>query len=81
MEDIIRLTQKPDIARLLMIFERWGYRDVPELIDRYLFKETCPAICLTCGHVEDRSSDAMEGWCRHCDTYTMRSTMVLAGFL
>jgi hypothetical protein len=81
MEDIIRLTQKPDIGKLLMICERWGYRDVPELIDRYLFEDSCPALCLNCGHVEEKSSDTLAGWCGICDSDTMRSAMVLAGFL
>jgi hypothetical protein len=79
MEESLRLTQKPDIKRLLMICERWGYWDVPELIDRYLFKDRCPAICLKCGHVEEKDDDTREGWCSFCDKYTMRSALVLAG--
>jgi hypothetical protein len=69
MEDIIRLTQEPDIARLLMICERWGYRDVPELIDRYLFEETCPAICLTCGHVLFRKAKMHSASLRPCEIH------------
>jgi hypothetical protein len=41
MEDVIPLTQKPDIGSLLLICKRWGFWDVPDLIDRYLFKERC----------------------------------------
>jgi hypothetical protein len=81
MEESLRLTQEPDIERLLMICKRWGYRDVPELIDKYLFKETCPAVCLKCGNVAEKSADALTGWCSVCDRYTMRSALVLAGIL
>jgi hypothetical protein len=77
----MRLTQEPDIGNLLKICEGWGFRDVPELIDRYLFKEACPAICLTCGHIAEKRPDALAGWCAICDTDTMRSAMVLAGVL
>jgi hypothetical protein len=79
MEDSYPLTREPDIKRLLTICEWWGYRDVPELIDRYLFDEVCPAICLQCGSVAQKDADARAGWCCHCDTDTMCSALVLAG--
>jgi hypothetical protein len=81
MEERFPLTQKPDFEKLLVICERWGYRDVPELIDKYLFKDTCPAICLKCGNVAEKSADALAGWCSVCDRDTMRSALVLAGIL
>jgi hypothetical protein len=81
MEDIIPLNRKPDIGRLLKICEGWGYRDVPELVDRYLFKDTCPAICLECGSIVEKDADQRAGWCCHCDDDTMVSALVLAGLL
>jgi hypothetical protein len=78
MEERFLVTQKPDFEKLLVICERWDYRDVPELIDKYLFKDTCPALCLNCGHVEDKSPDTLAGL---CDSDTMRSALVLAGIL
>jgi hypothetical protein len=82
MEDVIPLTQKPDIGSLLLLCKRWGFWDVPDLIDRYLFKERCPALCLSCGYIEEKEPDARDGWCPHCDSdTTMRSALVLAGIL
>jgi ribosomal protein L40E len=81
MKDEIPLTQEPDIGRLLMICDRWGCRDVPELINRYLFKEACPAICMRCGIIAEKPPDTLEGRCPKCDSDTMRSALVLAGIL
>ena len=63
-------TREPDIGNLLMICERCGFRDVPALINWYLFKESCPALCLSCGYIEDQPPDTFAGWCPVCDTDT-----------
>ena len=48
----MHLAREPDIESLLRICECCGFRDVPELIEHYLFKESCPAFCLVCGYIE-----------------------------
>jgi hypothetical protein len=70
----------------LRICERWGYRDVPELIDKYLLRTAVLRFALTAvmsksGHVEEKSPDVVAGWCGLCDSDTMRSALVLAGIL
>ena len=70
----------PDVGSVLRIRECCGFRDVPELIDRCLFKESCPAFCLSCGYIE-KAADTFAGWCPVCDSDTMRSALVLAGVL
>jgi hypothetical protein len=79
MEEPFPLTRKPDFRKLLLICERTGYWDVPELIDSSLFKDSCPALCLSCGYVEHKDPETFAGWCPACDTDTMRSALVLAG--
>jgi hypothetical protein len=51
------VTREPDIGRLLRICECCGFRDVPELVGWYLFKERCPALCLSCGYIEDQVAE------------------------
>jgi hypothetical protein len=74
----MRCVREPDIVGLLRICECCGFRDVPELIEHYLFKERCPALCLRCGYVERRAPETFVGWCPVCDTDAMRSTLMLA---
>jgi hypothetical protein len=50
----MHVAREPDTGSLLKICECCGFRDVAGLVGRYLFKERCPALCLTCGYVEDR---------------------------
>jgi hypothetical protein len=77
----MHFTRELDIGSLQRIFcECCGFSDVPELIDRYLLRERCPALCLTCGYVEEKEPETF-GWCPVCDSDTMRSALILAGIL
>jgi hypothetical protein len=73
--------ESEDIRDVLRACEAWRYRDMAELIDLWLFKSTCPAVCRSCGHIELKECDVLSGWCGLCDSDTMRSVMVLAGVL
>jgi hypothetical protein len=62
------------ISKAIVISEVCGLSDALALIDRYLFRETCPAICLTCDYVETHARTECTGgvpsalprpWCRH----------------
>jgi hypothetical protein len=55
------------------------FAGIAELIDHYLFNDTCPAICLTCDYIEDHAREESAGWCPVCCTTTMVSAMVLTG--
>jgi hypothetical protein len=66
-------------GEFLRICDCCGFRDVHALIERYLFKERCPAFCLTCGYIEEQAPETFAGRCPVCDTDAMRSMLVLAG--
>jgi hypothetical protein len=75
----MHLTREPDVASLVRICECCGFREVGELIEHYLFRESCPALCLSCGYIEEKAPETFSGWCPVCDSDTMRSELVLAG--
>jgi hypothetical protein len=77
----MHLTREPDVASLVRVCECCGFMDVGEMINCYLFKESCPAFCLSCGYIEEQAPETFAGWCPVCDTDTMRSALVLAGIL
>jgi predicted Zn-ribbon and HTH transcriptional regulator len=55
------------------------FPSIAELVDRYLFEDMCPAICLTCDYIEDQERQETAGWCPVCRTTTLVSTLVLVG--
>lgn len=40
-----------------------------------------PAICVLCGATAEYESDCREGWCDECENNTVKSALVLAGFI
>jgi hypothetical protein len=70
-------SQSEDIRRGIMICDACGFPGIAELINHYLFRKRCPGICQTCGYIEDLECGEMAGCCPVCDTWTMRSALVL----
>jgi hypothetical protein len=67
------------IRRVITICTVCDFPGIAELVDHYLFEETCPAICLACDYIEDYERDQNAGWCPRCETATMVSALVLVG--
>ena len=67
------------ICRVITICTVCDFPGIAELVDHYLFEETCPAICLTCDYIEDCVREQNAGWCPRCETATMVSALVLVG--
>jgi hypothetical protein len=76
---VMHFTRQQDLGILRRLCECCGFRDARALIERYLFKDKCPAYCLRCGYIEDKEPETFSGWCPVCDSDSMRSALVLAG--
>ena len=67
------------IRKVITICTVCNFPGIAELVDHYLFNDTCPAICLLCDYIEDHEREQNAGWCPICRTTTMKSALVLVG--
>jgi hypothetical protein len=73
------LPHRERIRRVITICRACDFPGIPELVDHYLLRDTCPAICLRCDYIERHEQQQSAGWCPVCRTETMVSALVLTG--
>ena len=69
------------IYNLADLAEDYGYEDVGLMMEEYLDKGICPAICIECGWTTDYEPDQDKGYCEQCGRNTVKSMFILAGVI
>ena len=60
----------------------WGYdEDVFALLENHALDSLVPSICTVCGYTTEYESDQDRGWCEECDKGTVKSCLILAGWI
>lgn len=74
--------QTATAEKLETLAEQYGY-SAEELLEEYGLDSIVPGICMNpgCEFTTEYEPDQREGWCGACGTTTVRSALVLAGFI
>jgi len=75
------LTEKA--KKLMRLCEVEGYKNPYDLLEAVAGQSVCPAICMTegCDHTAEMEPDQADGYCNCCGGNTVRSALVIAGFI
>ncbi len=70
-------------AKLEKLAAMEGYDDVDQLFECRALDSTVPGICMEqgCDFTADYEPDQDQGWCECCDKNTVKSALVIAGFI
>jgi hypothetical protein len=70
-------------AKLERLADMEGYDDVDQLFECRAMDSTVPAICMNagCDYTADYEPDQDKGWCESCDANTVKSALIIAGFI
>ena len=70
-------------AKLEKLAEMEGFDDVEQLFENRALDSCVPAICMNvgCDFTADYEPDQDKGWCECCDTNTVQSALIIAGFI
>ena len=70
-------------AKLDKLAENEGFSSVNSLLEFAAFDSVVPAICMNpeCDYTTGMEPDQDAGWCECCDTNTVKSALILAGFI
>jgi hypothetical protein len=70
-------------AKLKRLAEVEGHNTTAELLARSTFDSVVPAICTNpdCDYTAEMEPDQGAGWCEMCETNTVASGLILAGFI
>lgn len=70
------------MSKIDTLLEIEGYESLEEALDILITDSVCPGICKNpgCDYTTSVESDCDAGWCEICDTQSVVSLMVLAGF-
>ena len=74
--------KKNSQEKLERLAEEYGMSS-EELVLEYGTDEVVPGICMNegCDFTAEYEPDQREGWCEECDTGSVRSALVLAGYI
>tara|TARA_R110000850_G_scaffold163257_2_gene287983 strand:+ start:1371 stop:1643 length:273 start_codon:yes stop_codon:yes gene_type:complete len=69
--------------KLVTLSDSEGFDDPMQMLESIGISEVIPAICMNddCDYTTDMEPDATKGWCECCNTNTVASALVLAGFI
>jgi hypothetical protein len=70
-------------SKLAKLLEIEGYVDITELAEAVVGDSVSPAICMNenCNYTCEMKPDQDRGWCDECRTNSMKSALILAGFI
>ncbi len=70
-------------AKLERLGDIEGYDDVAQLFECRALDSTVPGICMEqgCDFTADYEPDQDKGWCECCDKNTVKSALIIAGFI
>lgn len=70
-------------TKLSMLALDWGFVQIEEFVEAYAFDSVAPGICMNegCNYSTDVEPDQGRGWCENCETNTVVSGLILAGFM
>jgi len=74
------------VTKLQKLLEIEGYVNITELLAACITDSVCPAICCNpenpdCNYTQELEPDQDRGWCTECQANTMKSALILAGFI
>lgn len=72
-----------DGEKLDKLAELEGFGDGEELAEHFALPGVVPGICMNegCDYTTDVEPDQQHGWCECCDSKTVKSCLVLAGWM
>jgi hypothetical protein len=70
-------------AKLRTLMEIEGFDDELALAEATAMDSVCPAICMNegCDYTSEMEPDQTQGFCEECRTGSMKSALVLMGFI
>jgi len=66
---------------LVELANDYGFDDIEEFLENYMFDGVCPGICPLCKYSTEVEPDCNNGWCEECKANTVMSGMILAGII
>lgn len=71
------------MSKLQTLLNVEGYGSLEELVEAVFFDSVCPAICMNigCDYTAEMEPDQDRGWCEACGMTSMKSALILAGFM
>lgn len=68
--------------KLVTLSDDWGYEDPLDMIES-IGLLAAPAICMNlgCDYTTDTEPDQTRGWCECCNSNSVKSALVLAGYI
>jgi hypothetical protein len=66
-----------------VLAEEYGYNESIQLCLDFMFSSLVPAICMNerCNQIEEYEPDQDRGWCRNCNTNTVKSILIIEGVI
>ena len=58
-------------------------QNIEEIMEESLYGDSAgvPAICVLCGTTAEYEPDCADGWCGECEKNSVKSAMILAGYI
>jgi hypothetical protein len=72
-----------EASKLATLVENEGYDSAEEFLEARGLDNVVPGICMNegCDYCCDYEPDQDAGWCEFCDTQTVKSGLMLAGYM
>jgi hypothetical protein len=66
-----------------LLARQWGYDNAESCIEDYIFDSLVPSICMNpdCDYSTEYEPDQTRGFCECCGTNTVKSILILSGYI
>lgn len=70
-------------TKLAKLIQNEGFANLEQMLQSTVFDSVSPGICVNpeCIHTVEVEPDQDRGWCEVCETQTVQSALILAGFI
>lgn len=71
------------MKKLKLLAKIEGYESINEMLEDAAFNGVSPGICTNpdCDFTASVEPDCEDGYCEDCETYTVKSALILGGFI
>lgn len=66
---------------LTELMAEFGYDNVTDLLINECNDSIVPAICISCGAIDEMEPDQDQGYCEECGKNKVKSALILAGII